>query len=247
MSGVSHGTIKKALQKYWNTTKSTLVDINYHGILMRCSIGTNTIEGKIVFSSKLREKNELKLLKPYLENGGVFIDIGANVGYYSLMAAKLGATKILSFEPNKTVRDRLASNRDFNDFQNIIDILPFALGMKKHSATMTVSSDDLGAGTLVPNCVEGESFTVPVERIDDVLAEKNVDQIDALKIDVEGYEYEALFPLLSCPTSLQPRCIIIEHAHSEIWEKDIIKILLENGYSKIGHSRSNTYLKYADF
>ncbi len=242
--GLSHGKIKNAIQYLWNTKECSVVDINYHNVLLRCSLGTNNIEGRILFSSKFREKKELSLLKPFLKDGGVFLDIGANVGYYSLMAAKMGARKVLSFEPNKTVRERLQFNRDANGLQEVIDILPVALGNKEHTTTMTCSSTDLGAGTLVQNCVEGETFPVLVQRIDTVLAEKGINRIDALKIDVEGYEDEALLPLLGCSDELMPKFIIIEHAHINLWKKNIIELLTEHHYLIVGSTRSNTFLKY---
>jgi len=240
--GLGHGNIKKVIQGNWDTEHSPFVDINYHGIKMRCFIGTNNIEGKILFSSNLREKEELALLKPYLINGGTFIDIGANIGYYSLMAAKMGASKVVAFEPNKIVRDRFEFNRDTNEYQLVIDIIPVALGSKSQDTTMTVPLDDLGASTLLDSSVDGETIPTRVERIDNVLYDNGIKEIAALKIDVEGYEYEALAPLLNCPDTLLPKLIIIEHAHAKLWKDNIINLLLHRGYSKIGKNRSNTFL-----
>ena len=242
--GLGRGKLKKLIQYLWNSSSNnSVVDINYHNILLRCSLQTNNIERKILFSSKLREKKEINLLKPYLKNGGTFVDIGANVGYYSLMAAQMGAKKVLSFEPNRAALSRFEFNVNVNGFNHIIDALPIALGAKRHEATMTASPDDLGAGTLVKNCVVGETFTVSVERIDEVLFERGIKKIDALKIDVEGYEDEALIPLLDCPIETMPKFIIIEHGHSDLWGENIINLLLGKNYILSGKTRSNTFLK----
>ena len=57
-------------------------------------------------SSRLREGKELSIIQNYIKNGGIFLDIGANIGYYSLMAAKFGAKKVIGIEPNPIVLDR---------------------------------------------------------------------------------------------------------------------------------------------
>ena len=61
----------------------------YHGIKFRLRPLNNTIDSKMVFSSKRREEAELKTVSHYLADGGVFVDIGANIGYYALNAALL--------------------------------------------------------------------------------------------------------------------------------------------------------------
>jgi len=99
--GLSHGKIKKLLQLLCR--KKHPIDIKYQTIKIRCVVGKNNIENKLFLSSKLREREELALLKTYLCKGGVFVDVGANIGYYSLMATTLGASKVLAFEPNETV------------------------------------------------------------------------------------------------------------------------------------------------
>ena len=117
-------------QKLWNSGRGEPVDIEYLGLQLRCYLGSNNIENRIILSSKIREQQELRLLKTCLNNGGTFIDIGANIGYYSLMAAKFGATQVISFEPNEIVRSRFEFNSRQNNFSNIIDISPLALGEK---------------------------------------------------------------------------------------------------------------------
>lgn len=240
--GFGHGNIKKMIQQNWDTKQGSCVDINYRGIKLRCFIGTNNIEGKILFSSRLREKEELEILKPYIINGGTFIDVGANIGYYSLMAAKLGANKVISFEPNNILLRRFEYNRNINNFKNKISIEPIALGAESGNSTMTISENDLGTGTLLDVSTTGNIIKVKVDRIDEFLAKRRIKSIDALKIDVEGYEFEVLSPLLNCPDTLLPKLIIIEHAHAKLWEANIIDLLILRGYSQIGKNRSNTFL-----
>jgi FkbM family methyltransferase len=240
--GLSHGKIKKILQLLCR--KKHPIDIKYQTIKIRCVLGKNNIENKLLLSSKVREREELALLKTYLRKGGIFIDIGANIGYYSLMATTLGASKVLAFEPNETVRERFEFNIRSNNLENKITCISAALGTIEGSLPLSVDSNDLGAGTLIHNGTSNETTLVKVRRLDNVLKECSVNKIDALKIDVEGYEFEALSPLLTVPSSLFPSLLIIEHAHKDLWKEDIISLLIKKGYSVIGQNRANTFLSF---
>lgn len=242
--GFSRGRVKKYLQLMWRE-KSLPSDIRYQGIKLRCILGTNNIENKLLLSSKLRERKELALLKTYLYKGGVFVDVGANIGYYSLMATTLGASKVIAFEPNETARDRFEFNILANNLEKKITCIPTALGTIEGSLPLSVDSNDLGASTLNQRTTFGETKTVQVRRIDEVLKEQSINKLDALKIDVEGYEYEALAPLLTMSSSLYPSLLIIEHAHKDLWEENIISLLIEKGYSVMGKNRANTFLHYS--
>lgn len=241
--GLGHGKIKKFLQLIWR--KNTPIDIKYRTMRFRCVVGKNNIENKLLLSSKFREREELALLKTYLCKGGFFVDVGANIGYYSLMATTLGARKVLAFEPNEIVKNRFDFNIHSNMLENKITCIPAALGTNEGSLPLSVNSNDLGAGTLIHSGSSGEIKLVKVRRLDNVLKEFSVNKIDALKIDVEGYEFEALSPLLTMPSSLFPTLIIIEHAHKDLWEEDIISLLIEKGYSVIGQNRANTFLHFS--
>ena len=243
--GLSHGNLKKLFRSVWRHKATLPVDITFHGIKMRCQLETNNIENKLVFSSKVREKEELQLLDSFLQDGGVFIDIGANVGYYSLMAAALGASKVLAFEPNETVRKRFDFNVTANNLEQTIHSFPCALGEKDCVLPLAVSNDDLGAGTLISKEVSAENtIPVAVKRIDAILQQNGVTQIRALKIDVEGYECEALTPLLYGPSSLYPSLLIIEHVHKHLWSTDIVQSFIQRGYTVLGKNRSNTFLQF---
>lgn len=240
--GLSHGKIKKILQLLCR--KKHPIDFKYQTIKIRCVVGKNNIENKLLLSSKVREREELALLKTYLSKGGIFIDIGANIGYYSLMATTLGASKVLAFEPNETVRERFEFNIRSNNLENKITCISAALGTIEGSLPLSVDSNDLGAGTLIHNGTSNETTLVKVRRLDNVLKECSVNKIDALKIDVEGYEFEALSPLLTVPSLLFPSLLIIEHAHKDLWKEDIISLLIKKGYSVIGQNRANTFLSF---
>jgi len=154
--GLGHGSLKKVFKSLWRYKSTRPVDISLNGIKLRCQLGTNNIENKLVLSSKTREKEELVLLQSVLKDGGVFVDIGANIGYYSLMATTLGATNVLAFEPNLIVKKRFDFNIRANDLESVIQCFPFAIGPEDCVMPLSVSDNDLGAGTLLQKDVDTE-------------------------------------------------------------------------------------------
>lgn len=109
-------------------------------------------------------------------------DIGANVGYYSVLFAQLAPNgRVVSFEPTSTA-EMLRANLDHNSISNV-DIHKVALG-----ATTGVQEDRifrLWGG-------EGDVAEYPFYRFDDFVAEHSPSRIDCLKIDVDSFDFEVL-------------------------------------------------------
>jgi len=247
--GLSHGIIKKLITRLWlKTQASNPVDIKYHGVKLRLHLTDNTFEEKILFGSKKRERLELKKIKPLLSQNGVFIDIGANLGYYSLMAAHFGAAKVLAIEPNPIVYSRLAFNISANNFDNKISALPLALGDKVDKVTLSVAKGDMGGSRIGE--LEGPtalSVEVDMKPLAMVLKEESIERIDVLKIDVEGREDTILFPFYeNTPRAHWPKMVIIEPTSQRMWQKDILAWLLGSGYKVSEQTRSNAVLQLSE-
>ena len=119
--GFGRGRLKLLFAQLWNGLNGDRpVDMLYNDLKFRLRPRQNTIESKMMFSSKRREEPELKMISHYLADGGVFVDIGANIGYYSLNAALLGAQKAIAIEPNPAILARLNDNIALNNLSNKI-------------------------------------------------------------------------------------------------------------------------------
>lgn len=243
--GFVHGALKKSMARLWSALDlPTPVDIRYAGLKFRVHPWDNTVEYKMLFGSKRRDWTEIKRLEAHVRNGGVFLDVGANIGYYALMAVRLGASQALAFEPNPKAFARLAFNIAANGLQEQVIALPLALGERAGSVTMTVLDHDMGGSTL--GTAEGPGTRVEVEMkpLLDVLSERGVTQVDALKIDVEGLEDRVLTPFFSAaPRALWPGLVIIEHTSQSQWHEDILSRMLASGYKEIDRNRSNALLR----
>jgi FkbM family methyltransferase len=126
-----------------------------------------------------------KVLRP----GGVAVDVGANIGVFSLMAAlRVGPTgRVVAFEPHPRAFQRLVRNIEQNHLgETIVPIpaavsdLPGVISFNPDSVTVHNSVDVAG------------STKVPAVTLDDDLHISGVDHIDLLKIDVEGHEVSVL-------------------------------------------------------
>ena len=97
---------------------------------------------------------------------------------------------------------------------------------------------------IVGACRSGNAIKVPSLRLQRILRDAGVDHVDALKIDVEGYEDRVLTPFFrDAPEVLWPRAVVIEHLSRDEWQQDCIADMHARGYVEAGRTRSNTLLK----
>ncbi len=143
------------------------------------------------------EKEETDYVVSVLNDGDVFIDIGANIGLYSLIASKIvGNTgKVICFEPSPSTFGRLIENMKLNDLKNI-DLRNIGLSDAIKEMTFYVSNNGYDAwNSFAPsqdNKLES-SIIVPVSTLDTELKDIDVSKIKLIKIDVEGWEKFVLF------------------------------------------------------
>ncbi|MEZ5902348.1 MAG: FkbM family methyltransferase [Alphaproteobacteria bacterium] len=141
----------------------------------------------------------------------IFIDIGANYGLYSNLAAKhLYAGKVLSFEPNPYIYFHYLRALEKNNFKNII---PFHCAVGKNNDLLSLSYDKNHSGvSSLEHQYNRESITVPVFNIVqwNLLNFLNEENKIHIKIDVEGYETEIIKVLKTAQWFKNVQSIIIE-------------------------------------
>ncbi|HVM08453.1 MAG TPA: FkbM family methyltransferase [Acidimicrobiales bacterium] len=159
------------------------------------------------------ETTELRLLPRLVQPGDLAVDVGANIGLYTLALAALAGSRgrVVASEPSPLVRARLSAAVARAAAANV-EILPYALGAAAHTATLTAPADDPGLGTLRRPAADGrdgsdlETFDVEVRRLDDLIT----DEIGFLKIDTEGWEGEVLAGASSLFDTGRIRCVLLE-------------------------------------
>jgi hypothetical protein len=102
---------------------------------------------------------------------------------------------------------------------------------------------NLGASRIVAAEGAGGAIRVPSRRLQRIVEDAAVGQIDALKIDVEGFEDRVLTGFFGeAPEWLWPRVVVIEHLSRNEWQDDCIADMRARGYAERGKTRSNTLL-----
>lgn len=137
----------------------------------------------------------------FLKPDSVILDCGANIGIFSLYASFLSPKgRIYSFEPTKATFGILKKNIISNNLQNNIFVLNTALGDKKGKTKLIVSDNNMGGGNMIldSDFLKGKESNydktefIEMTTIDDFIKENNIQKVDFIKIDTEGYEKQIL-------------------------------------------------------
>jgi FkbM family methyltransferase len=131
------------------------------------------------------EPHLMKFYMDQLRAGMTFIDVGANIGIYSMLAAKLVGQegRVLSFEPNSENCRLIMLSAHRNGFRNVT-LFPLALG---NDVGHVLFSTHIGSnGGLIPDShlSHDSCVVVPILRLDDLVETR----VDCIKMDVEGAE-----------------------------------------------------------
>lgn len=186
------------------------------------------------------EPQTTRFIMAHLTRGGTFIDVGANVGYFSLLAAGIVESegRVYAFEPNRHLHNDFMRSVYINSFEDRIRLIEIALSNKDLDEVdffISLAGANTGLSTLTPN--EGHlatgalslthKITVPARTFDTWIKETGLSRIDILKIDVEGAEELVLDGMKSTIEDLRPPYIICETS----LEGTVTKRLSQHGYS----------------
>lgn len=220
------------------------VDVERFGAKMRLYPYQNICEKRILFTPQYFDSRERNYLESFIANHqGIlnFIDIGANVGAYSLFAAThtKQEAKILAVEPQPEIFNRLVYNIQQNS-QGSIKAVSCAIADKKGELTLFLNTENHGQSSVkIVETAQASSIRVPAITLMDLLEQEDFDKIDAIKLDVEGAEDLILEPFFrTAPDHLHPRLIIIEDGRNQ-WQTDIPHLLTEKGYILKAQTRLN--------
>ena len=141
-------------------------------------------------SGHLPEPGSLALVRKLLKSGDTFIDIGANVGLFSVAAGrKVGPTgSVLAFEPAPETMAALTDTIRLNGLKAIVTLHQCAAGRENGTALFHVGRI-CGHSSLLPLDEKRETIDISIVAVDDIVGGRKVDLI---KIDVEGWELEVL-------------------------------------------------------
>ena len=158
------------------------------------------------------EPQTTELIKRLVKPGTNIIDIGADVGYYTLLVARLCGPegKVFAFEPDPTNHSLLTKNVAVNGLENVT-ITNGAAADQTGYATLYLTSLDTGRhSTYQHGLPEKGSVAVQSTTIDQFLSEQGWPEIGLVKIDVEGAEKDVLMGMRQLLEKTGPLQMIIE-------------------------------------
>jgi FkbM family methyltransferase len=240
---LKRGAFRPWLSRLVNLLRAGPLDVQYQGASFRFHHQASATERGALFNPDYN-RDELDFLRAHVPRGGVFVDIGANVGTYALaLAGHVGADgTVIAVEPHPVTFARLTFNRIASGFPQV-RLVAAAAGAEDGELMIATDAGNLGASHVVAVDANDQAIKVPSQRLERILAEAGVAKVDALKIDVEGFEDRVLTGFFrDAPASLWPGAVVIEHLSKNEWLADCIADMLARGYVQVGKTRSNTLL-----
>lgn len=197
------------------------------------------VDGGLWFAPHLYDRAEIGFLLHRFPTQGIFLDVGANIGFWSLrFAHAFPRANIFAIEANQATFQVLRENIQINDFRNIT---PVHVGVSDEFGKLPLYCNDTGnrGGDSFVFGVAGRnrSTVVPVKPLAAILADAGLVSVDVMKMDIEGFEERVLTRFfLEAPRSLWPRFICAEILHVP----QVAALLQNTGYRLVLTARENS-------
>ena len=182
--------------------------------------------------------NTMKQFISWLKPGSVFYDIGANVGFHSMLANTiLTDGKIFAFEPMPAVREifekHISLNKKFIT-KNNIKLLPIAISDAEKEVEFSNDINHRDSNTYITDSYvfygTAKKIKVQCQAIDDLI-KQGYEKPDIIKIDVEGAEYDVLVGAKNTLMQYQPNILLATHdCHLPGVRQKCVQFLEELGY-----------------
>lgn len=156
----------------------------------------------------LHEFEEMAFVLHCLRSDDLFVDVGANIGSYTVLAGKVVGARCVCLEPSPTTFAQLNDNLLINDLHGRVDARQAAAGAEPGEVQLSCGLDAMNHvvshGGIEP---VGDTVTVPVVTLDGVLEGRRP---SVLKIDVEGFESQALSGAAHTLSSPELKAVLME-------------------------------------
>lgn len=184
------------------------------------------------------ESELLPIATDLLPEGGVFLDVGAHVGHWSMRLAGR-ASRVIAVEPNPDTAKTLRKHCTLNDVDNV-EVLEVAAWDDHTTLKLDDPNGKIEGGSTRTVEWDGEGLRVLAERLDERVI---TDRLDLVKLDVEGADLHALRGLAGLLNRHKPALLIECHDIYGYYERaDLEALLDELGYSyEVAHTYSTQW------
>ena len=228
------------MERLCSSRTREIVDVERFGLRWRLYRRGNAADSRLLLRPDAFEPTEIGLILDFARPGFIFVDIGANCGFYALRVARAagGTGQIIAIEPHPGMRQRLTYNASKNPACPI-RILGCAVGDHPGSSRLLEGARNLGETRVS----DKGSIDVEIRTLADIAAAEKLERIDAIKVDVEGFEDRVLDPFLrDAPEALLPQIVIAEHIWSSSWQVDWTVRAATRGYSERARTRQGNLI-----
>jgi len=154
----------------------------------------------------LHEFEDMGFVLHFLRPGDLFVDIGANIGAYSILASVTGA-HMISFEPVPATFEAFLDNIHLNRLETHVDTRSQAVGRASGVLEMIADQDTTNQALRAEDHYTGKTIRVPVVTLDEALQNK---MPKLIKIDVEGFETDVLAGAVKTLANPELRAVVME-------------------------------------
>ena len=167
---------------------------------------------------RVYERAETRFFLSVCRSGMTYLDIGANVGYYTAIAARQVGSKgvVIAIEPDPECYDYLSQTVSVNRFLNV-HLVQKAASDTSGSMTLYRNLSNRGDNRLYPNELSSGQIKVETTTVDSLLSELHVTTVDFIKIDIQGFEGHALRGMKQTLSQESPLIML-----SEFWPKGLL-------------------------
>ena len=189
----------------------------------------------IILNTGKYEPEETAVIRERIKPGDTFVDVGASIGWYTVMASKLVGDKgrVIAFEPEPYAFSLLKRNVEANGCNNVV-LVQKALSSEPGSITLFVAKTHRGEHSVVMKGDSEVSIEVETIRLDDYLQAEGY-HADFIKIDVEGAEGMVLAGTTEVLDSDAPLSLMIEYAPDRLQKSgydgdELLRKFVERGF-----------------
>jgi FkbM family methyltransferase len=189
----------------------------------------------------LQELEPMGFVLHVLRSSDLFVDVGANIGAYTVIAAGSCKAKVVALEPVPDTAAHLATNVRLNDLASRVKVRQQAAGARSGTVTVSIDRDTTNRVVDPSDAASGPAGAeVTVVRLDDlILAPPETSGRILMKIDVEGYEVEALSGAQELLVDPRLLAVIIEINGSGAarghFDERILELLAAGGLSEVAY------------
>lgn len=216
------------LRKPVKNSRQAVYDREIWGLKLRLAARGNLTEQRWLTMANFHDAPEREALAAALHPSAVFLDVGANAGFYTFWALsqRHAGLRVIAVEPTEIMLERMRHNLAANQLTAAVTLFPCAVTPTPGEVVIEEYAGNVGQSAVR---TEGSGRRVAGRPLLELLNEAQVTGVDAMKIDIEGFEVPVLEAFFNtAPRSLWPRLVIGEIVGEG--GEPLKKLLVSHGY-----------------